>query len=221
RAPSLHRLGIQAFDPVLIEGKAIRIHPLVCFAFNADFDGDQMAVHVPLMPAAQLEARLLMMSDTNIFAPSNGRPIVSPSQDIVLGISYLTKRRKGAKGEWKAEWTGKGGVNLMPGKVYPETASVVLAHEMGEVDLHAEIRVWEDGEIVTTTVGRVLLKEGLTPKTRLQDVNRELNKNSMGDVIAAAYARHGHAETVELLDRMKRVGFRYGTLSRSDERRVG
>ena len=117
RAPTLHRLGIQAFQPVLCEGKAIRLHPLVCRAFNADFDGDQMAVHVPLMPAAQLEAHLLMMASSNIFSPSDGSPIVTPSQDIVLGIAWMTKQRMGAKGEWKSEWVSEDGRILNPGKV--------------------------------------------------------------------------------------------------------
>ncbi len=212
RAPTLHRLGIQAFEPVLIEGKAIRIHPLVCAAFNADFDGDQMAVHVPLMPAAQLEARMLMMASTNIFSPSNGRPIVTPSQDIVLGISYMTKLRKGAKGEWKPAWSKDGRV-VEPGRVYRDTASVILAYEMDAVDLHAAIKVWDDGEIVDTTVGRVFFKEALIPEITLRDVNREHNKNSVGDVIAATYAQHGHNRTVVLLDALKRVGFRFATLA--------
>ncbi len=213
RAPTLHRLGIQAFEPVLIEGKAIRIHPLVCAAFNADFDGDQMAVHVPLMPAAQLEARLLMLSSTNIFSPSNGRPIVTPSQDIVLGISYMTRMRKGAKGEWKAEWTGKNGELLQPGRVYPNTAAVVLSYEMGRVDLHARVKVFSDDSIIDTTVGRVILKEALLPEIRLKDVNREQDKNSIGDVIADAYLRLGHSRTVDLLDALKRVGFKHATLA--------
>ncbi len=213
RAPTLHRLGIQAFEPVLIEGKAIRIHPLVCAAFNADFDGDQMAVHVPLMPAAQLEARMLMLSTTNIFSLSHGRPIMTPSQDIVLGISYLTKQRKGAKGEWKPEWTTKDGVLLKPGHVYPDTASVVLAYEMGTVDMHAGIKVWCDGEIVDTTVGRVLFKEALPSDISLKEINREHNKNTIGDIIAAAFIRIGHKRTVELLDRLKRAGFQYATMA--------
>ncbi|MCP4641337.1 MAG: DNA-directed RNA polymerase subunit beta' [bacterium] len=213
RAPTLHRLGIQAFEPVLIEGKAIRIHPLVCAAFNADFDGDQMAVHVPLMPAAQLEARLLMLSSTNIFSPSNGRPIVTPSQDIVLGISYITKQRHGARGEWKKEWTGEDGVLLNPGKVFPDLASVVLAYELGEIDLHAGIRVWSGDAVVPTTVGRVILSEALPPEVVLEDVNREQDKGSIGDIIAAAYARDGHDKTVVLLDSLKRVGFRQATLA--------
>jgi len=213
RAPTLHRLGIQAFEPTLIEGKAIQVHPLVCAAFNADFDGDQRAVHVPLMPAAQLEARLLMMSDTNIFSPSNGRPIVSPSQDIVLGISYMTKLRRGAKGEWKKEWSGEDGEILQPGRIYPDCAAVVLAHEMGKVDLHAAIKVREAGEVVTTTVGRVIFRESLPPEITLKDVNCEQNKGTIGDIIAAAYSAHGHAKTVELLDRLKRIGFKYATLA--------
>jgi DNA-directed RNA polymerase subunit beta' len=213
RAPTLHRLGIQAFEPVLIEGKAIRIHPLVCAAFNADFDGDQMAVHVPLMPAAQLEARLLMLSSTNIFSPSHGRPIVSPSHDIVLGISYLCKIRKGAKGEWKAEWTGENGELLQPGRIYPDTESVMLAHDMGAVDLHAAIKIWYDGVVVDTTVGRVIFKESLSSDISLHDVNRIQDQRSIGDIIAAAYLKHGHQRTVVLLDYLKRVGFKYSTLS--------
>ncbi len=213
RAPTLHRLGIQAFEPVLIEGKAIRIHPLVCAAFNADFDGDQMAVHVPLMPAAQLEARLLMLSSTNVFSPSNGRPIVTPSQDIVLGISYMTKHRPGAKGEWKPEWSGPNGVILQPGRLYHDLASVILAHEMGAVDLHAAIKVLCGGQLVDTTVGRVLFCEALLDEVTLHDVNAEQDKGSIGDIIANAYARNGHARTVKLLDLLKRVGFKYATLA--------
>ncbi|GMW02716.1 MAG: DNA-directed RNA polymerase subunit beta' [Candidatus Hydrogenedentota bacterium] len=213
RAPTLHRLGIQAFEPVLIEGKAIQVHPLVCAAFNADFDGDQMAVHVPLMPAAQLEARLLMMSSTNIFSPSNGRPIVSPSQDIVLGISYMSRKVKGVKGEWKSDWVGKNGELLKPGKVFNDTAAVVLAYELGEVNMHAAIKVHCDGSVVDTTVGRVLLKEALPSFISIHDVNQDQDKNSIGDIIANAYAKHGHARTVLLLDSMKRAGFKYATLA--------
>ncbi|MCP4642154.1 MAG: DNA-directed RNA polymerase subunit beta', partial [bacterium] len=213
RAPTLHRLGIQAFEPVLVEGKAIRIHPLVCFAFNADFDGDQMAVHVPLMPAAQLEARLLMLSSTNIFSPSSGQPVVSPTQDIVLGISFMTKIRRGAKGEWKKEWTGKDGEIREPGCVFKDTASVVLAYEMGEVEMHAAVKVYCEGEVVDTSVGRVLFKEALPPEISLHDVNKEQDKTSVGDIIAVAYAKHGHKKSVELVDSLKRAGFKYATLA--------
>jgi len=213
RAPTLHRLGIQAFEPVLIEGKAIRIHPLVCAAFNADFDGDQMAVHVPLMPVAQLEARLLMLSSTNIFSPSTGRPITTPSQDIVLGIAYITRARKGAKGEWQPEWSGPDGAILNPGKVYPDLESVLVAYELGEVDLHAQIKVWHEGAVVDTTVGRVIFKESLPEEISLHDVNREQTQGTVGDVIAAAYLKLGHNKTVELLDALKRTGFKYATLA--------
>ena len=213
RAPTLHRLGIQAFQPVLIEGKAIRIHPLVCHAFNADFDGDQMAVHIPLMPAAQLEARLLMLSSTNIFSPANGRPVVTPSQDIVLGISWMTKQRTGVKGEWLPEWTGENGEILQPGKVFPDVESVLLAYGLGEVDVHAGVKVCDGEEIVDTTVGRVVFCESLLPEITLKDVNCEQNQTSIGDIIAVAYARVGHKKTVELLDALKTVGFKYATLA--------
>jgi DNA-directed RNA polymerase subunit beta' len=213
RAPTLHRLGIQAFQPVLVEGKAIRIHPLVCRAFNADFDGDQMAVHVPLMPAAQLEAHLLMMSSTNIFSPSDGSPIVTPSQDIVLGIAWMTRQRPGAKGEWKPEWTGKNGEILQPGRVYPNLDSVVMAYAEGAADIHAAIKVHTDKGIIDTTVGRVLFREGLIDEISIHDVNREHDQGKIGEVIAKCYREHGHAKTVELLDNLKRTGFKYATLS--------
>lgn len=213
RAPTLHRLGIQAFQPVLIEGNAIRLHPLVCRAFNADFDGDQMAVHVPLFPAAQLEAHLLMMASSNIFAPSNGMPVVTPSQDIVLGISWMSKMRKGVKGEWKPEWSGPKGEIRMPGRVYTSTREVMQAHESGVVDIHAHIKLHSDGVIIDTTVGRVLLAEELAPEVTIADVNRQHDQGSIGDVIAQCYARHGHHKTVALLDNLKKVGFKYATYS--------
>ncbi len=213
RAPTLHRLGIQAFQPVLVEGKAIRIHPLVCRAFNADFDGDQMAVHLPLMPAAQLEAHLLMMASSNIFSPSDGSPIVTPSQDIVLGIAWMSKPRKGAKGGWKDEWTGKDGAILQPGRVYPGVPQVISAYEAGEAEIHAEIKLATDEDIVSTTVGRVLLADGLPKEITVQDVNRQHDQSTIGAVIAACYKKHGHHKTVELLDALKKVGFKYATLS--------
>ncbi len=213
RAPTLHRLGIQAFQPVLIEGKAIRLHPLVCRAFNADFDGDQMAVHLPLFPQAQLEAHLLMMASSNIFSPSDGSPIVTPSQDIVLGIAWMTKILEGAKGEWRPEWTGKGGEILQPGRVYGDSESVVLAHEAGKVDIHARIKLRTNGEIMDTTVGRVLLAEHLPEEISIREVNCQHDQGTIGKVIAACYAKHGHHKTVELLDALKAVGFKYSTLS--------
>ncbi len=213
RAPTLHRLGIQAFEPTLIEGKAIRVHPLVCRAFNADFDGDQMAVHVPLMPAAQLEARLLMLSSSNIFSPSNGRPIVTPSQDIVLGIAYMTKERAGVKGGWQADWCDEEGIILRPGQVFANEQAVGLAYDMGEVHIHAAIKLQHGDGIINTTVGRVLLAESLPPEITVANVNLELAQGSIGDVIAEAFQDHGHAKTIELLDDLKKVGFKFATLS--------
>ncbi len=194
RAPTLHRLGIQAFEPVLIEGKAIRIHPLVCAAFNADFDGDQMAVHVPLSPEAQLEARVLMLSSNNIFSPANGKPIVTPSQDMVLGICYVTKEKPGAKGE---------------GRRFRDTREVLMALDAGAVDLHAKIFLKRDGSIVETTVGRVLFNDGLPPE--LPFINSELSKEDLGKIIVNCYDRLGHDKTVEVLDRLKEIGFREST----------
>ncbi len=213
RAPTLHRLGIQAFQPVLIEGKAIRIHPLVCRAFNADFDGDQMAVHVPLMPAAQLEAHLLMMASSNIFSPSDGSPIVTPSQDIVLGIAWMSKPRPGAKGEWTPEWKGVDKKRCTAGKVYPNDAAAILAYQQKEADIHARIKLSTDQGIIDTTIGRVLLADGLPEEITIHDVNHEHDQSTIGKVIAKCYAKHGHQKTVELLDALKRVGFKYATVS--------
>ena len=213
RAPTLHRLGIQAFQPVLIEGKAIRLHPLVCRAYNADFDGDQMAVHLPLMPAAQLEAHLLMMSSTNIFSPSDGSPIVTPSQDIVLGIAWVSRVRENAKGAWKAEWSGKNGEILKPGKIFSDNPTVIHAYEAGEVDIHARIKVHFENEIVDTTVGRVLLCEELPPVITIKDINCEHDQGTIGDVIANCYKNHGHARTVGMLDSLKAAGFKFATIS--------
>jgi DNA-directed RNA polymerase subunit beta' len=198
RAPTLHRLGIQAFQPVLVEGKAIRIHPLVCAAFNADFDGDQMAVHVPLFPAAQLEARLLMMATNNIFSPSNGRPIATPSQDIVLGIAYLTRAAKGAKGE---------------GKVFVRECDAVLAYESGAVDIHAPVKLHLGGELVDTTVGRIIFHDSLPPEVALSQVNHEMNGDDLRDLVAWAFKQLEHDKMVELLDDLKTVGFKYATLA--------
>jgi DNA-directed RNA polymerase subunit beta' len=198
RAPTLHRLGIQAFQPVLVEGKAIRIHPLVCAAFNADFDGDQMAVHVPLFPAAQLEARLLMMATNNIFSPSNGRPIATPSQDIVLGIAYLTRSAPGAKGE---------------GKVFVRECDVVLAYESGAVDVHAPVKLQAGGELVDTTVGRIIFHDSLPAEIALSRVNREMSGDDLRDLVSWAFKHLGHDKMVELLDDLKNVGFKYASLA--------
>ncbi len=196
RAPTLHRLGIQAFQPRLIEGKAIRIHPLVCTAFNADFDGDQMAVHVPLSMESQMEARLLMSAAHNIFSPSNGRPITTPSQDIVLGAYYLTKKRSGAKGE---------------GKIFSDKDEVIMAYQNDEVDKFAKIKVRIGGEVVDTTVGRVLFND-ILPEGMVF-YNELMNKSTVSKVISDCYKIRGHQETVKLLDALKKLGFEESTLS--------
>ncbi len=196
RPPTLHRLGIQAFDPVLVEGKAIRLHPLVCAAFNADFDGDQMAVHVPLSAEAQVEARVLMMSINNILSPANGRPIAVPSQDMVLGCYWLTKERAGAKGE---------------GKVFASPQEVRIAYDFGEVDEHAKIKVRINGALVATTVGRVLLGEILPPSIPFSAANQLMTKKEMTRLVDSVYRKAGHRDTVMLLDRIKDIGFTYAT----------
>ncbi|MCH7794196.1 MAG: DNA-directed RNA polymerase subunit beta' [Proteobacteria bacterium] len=205
RAPTLHRLGIQAFEPVLIEGKAIQLHPLVCTAFNADFDGDQMAVHMPLSLEAQLEARVLMMSTNNILSPANGKPIIVPSQDIVLGLYYLTLEEAGAKGEGMA-FTGVG--------------EIQHALDAGAVSLHAKIKarhrsIDADGNPVTktieTTPGRMLLSE-ILPQHRdvpFSLINRLLTKKDVSEVIDMVYRHCGQKETVIFADRIMGVGFTY------------
>jgi DNA-directed RNA polymerase subunit beta' len=196
RAPTLHRLGIQAFDPVLVEGKAIRLHPLVCAAFNADFDGDQMAVHVPLSVEAQIEARVLLMSINNILSPANGKPIAVPSQDMVLGCYWLTKERAGAKGE---------------GKVFASPEEVRIAYDAREVEEHARIQVRFQGTLVPTTVGRVLLSEILPPSIPFSHANQLMTKKEMTRLIDTVYRQAGHRETVVLLDKIKDIGFFYAT----------
>jgi DNA-directed RNA polymerase subunit beta' len=198
RAPTLHRLGIQAFEPILIEGKAIQLHPLVCTAFNADFDGDQMAVHVPLSIEAQIEARVLMMSTNNILSPANGDPIIVPSQDIVLGIYYLTRERPLSKGE---------------GKVFANSEEVRMAHDAGQLDLHAAIKVRIDGKMEETTTGRVILYELLPEKMPFAFLNRVMNKKELRILINESYRRLGIKATVILSDRLKDIGYRYATLS--------
>jgi len=196
RAPTLHRLGIQAFQPRLVEGKAIRIHPLVCAAFNADFDGDQMAVHVPLSMEAQMEARLIMSAANNIFSSANGRPITTPSQDIVLGAYYLTKKKSGVKGE---------------GKMFADADEVIMAYQNEEVDKFANVKVRINGEIIETTVGRIVFND-ILPKG-LPYYNEPMNKKAISRVIFDCYHLKGHRETVTLLDALKRLGFEESTLS--------
>jgi DNA-directed RNA polymerase subunit beta' len=175
RAPTLHRLGIQAFQPVLIEGKAIRIHPLVCTAFNADFDGDQMAVHIPLSYEAQVETKILMLSSHNILSPASGKPVVVPSQDIVLGCYYLTKVKPGDKGE---------------GKEFSSAEEVIIAHNSEKVSLHARIKVRINGEMVETTTGRVIFNQSVPDG--LGFVNELLSKKSLTEIVARCYQVHGN-----------------------------
>ena len=206
RAPTLHRLGIQAFEPLLIEGKAIQLHPLVCAAFNADFDGDQMAVHVPLSLEAQMEARVLMMSTNNILSPANGRPIILPSQDIVLGLYWMTRERTFARGEFRE---GKGAASIRG--VYASVEEVRMAYDHGELDLQAAIKVRISGELVLTTVGRALLYEIIPKKLPFKLVNRVMGKKQLGDLIDSCYRAFGQKETVLLADRLRHLGFGYAT----------
>ncbi|AKU91682.1 DNA-directed RNA polymerase subunit beta' [Vulgatibacter incomptus] len=196
RAPTLHRLGIQAFEPVLTEGKAIRLHPLVCAAFNADFDGDQMAVHVPLSIEAQMEARVLMMSTNNILSPASGKPIIVPTQDIVLGVYYMTRAREFAKGE---------------GKIFSDPEEVRAAYDHGEVDLQAKIICRMDGKRTDTTVGRVLLAEIMPSAIEFSVYNRVLGKKELGGLIDICYRLSGEKETVLLADRLRTVGYNNAT----------
>ena len=198
RAPTLHRLGIQAFEPILIEGKAIQLHPLVCTAFNADFDGDQMAVHVPLSIEAQIEARVLMMSSNNILSPANGGPIIVPSQDIVLGLYYMTRERPFSKGE---------------GKVFSSPQEVRIAFDSGELDLHASIKVRLKGKLQETTTGRVILYEILPEPLSFDLLNKTMSKTELRALINESYREAGTKSTVILADRLKDVGYKYATLS--------
>jgi DNA-directed RNA polymerase subunit beta' len=220
RAPTLHRLGIQAFEPVLVEGKAIRIHPLVCTAFNADFDGDQMAVHIPLSPEAQIEASVLMMASNNVLSPASGQPIAIPSQDIVLGCYYLTKAKVGAKGE---------------GRAFGSLDDVLLALESGEVETLSPIRLRYTGRlidlansrdsqdvldadeatvtgaIINTTVGRVIFNDALP--VEMPYINGLLKKKGLQQAVRYCHLRLGLEKTVEMLDSLKNVGFTYATRS--------
>ncbi len=219
RAPTLHRISIQAFEPVLIEGLAIQLHPLVCAAFNADFDGDQMAVHVPLSPQAQMEARVLMMSTNNILSPASGKPIAVPSHDMVLGINYLTKVKNGEKGS---------------GKIFSDFDDVIAAYQRGVIDLHAPIKVKGFNEIFEdkaenpdfdiknyktwkdyTTCGRVIFFSILPSKINLKDYNKPLSKKDIANLVDICYNSKdiGPYQTVQLLDKLVEFGFHYATLS--------
>lgn len=198
RAPTLHRLGIQAFDPILVEGKAIKLHPLVCTAFNADFDGDQMAVHVPLSMEAQIEARVLMMSVNNILSPANGKPIVIPTQDMVLGLYFLMKERRGAVGE---------------GKIFADPEDVRIAYDAGIINEHARIKVRMNGSFVETTTGRIILSEILPPGIPFSMINKEMTKKEIGKLIEIIYKKSGRRNTVIFLDNLEQIGFKYATKS--------
>jgi len=196
RAPTLHRLGLQAFEPVLIEGKAIQLHPLVCAAYNADFDGDQMAVHLPLSVEAQVEARALMMSTNNILSPAHGKPVIVPTQDIVLGLYHLTRERPDAIGA---------------GKRFASVQEVRIAYDQGAIELQAPILVRLDGETLETTVGRVLLYEIVPQGMSFQDVNKVMKKKELGMLIDLAYRHAGNKATVIFADRLKDLGYEFAT----------
>jgi DNA-directed RNA polymerase subunit beta' len=206
RAPTLHRLGIQAFEPVLIEGKAIQLHPLVCTAYNADFDGDQMAVHVPLTIEAQLEARSLMMSTNNILSPASGEPIIVPSQDVVLGLYYLTREKVNALGE---------------GKIFVSAQEAQNFYEAGYLDIHAKIKIRmrtgdNDGTeyaLIETTVGRAILAEILPKGMPFSQINRTMTKKLITKVIDICYRNFGLKETVIFADQLMYTGFKYATRS--------
>ena len=194
RAPTLHRLGIQAFEPILVEGRALQIHPLVCTAYNADFDGDQMAVHVPLSAEAQSEARLLMLASHNILNPKDGRPVQTPTQDMVLGSYYLTMDRPGAFGE---------------GKIFKDYDEAVLAYDSKVVHLQAAIKVRRDGKLLETTVGRLIFNSVIPPEVGY--FNEVIGKKGLGDIVAKTYRKCGYEATASLLDGLKSQGFKFST----------
>jgi DNA-directed RNA polymerase subunit beta' len=194
RAPTLHRLGIQAFEPVLVEGRAIQIHPLVCTAYNADFDGDQMAVHVPLSAEAQAEARILMLSAHNILNPKDGTPVVTPTQDMVLGLYYLTLDKPGGKGE---------------GKAFSDLDEALLAYEDGLVELQSMVELKMDGRRLKTTIGRAMVNARLPEDMRF--INAVIDRKMLTRLVSTCYRRHGAVKTAEVLDAVKELGFSYAT----------
>src|SRR5699024_222772 len=212
RAPTLHRLGIQAFEPILVEGKAIKLHPLVCTAYNADFDGDQMAVHLPLSSEAQAEARLLMLSTNNILAPKDGKPITTPTQDMVLGSYYLTVEPGPEKGD---------------GKVFTSYDEMLHAYYNGDLGIHSRVKIRikltpdDKGKIVDSTVGRFILNEhipqdlGFVDRTKDKyslEVDTVVDKKILGQIIERCYRKHGNVVTSVLLDHIKHTGFKYSTI---------
>jgi len=215
RAPTLHRLGIQAFEPILVEGRAIKIHPLVCTAYNADFDGDQMAVHVPLSVEAQAEARYLMLAANNLLKPSDGRPVVNPTQDMVMGCYYLTIVRDGEKGE---------------GRCFSSMDEAVMAYQMGQLSLHAKVNVRVKKRIaghnymgrIQTTVGRLIFNQAIpqdlgfvdrsdAANTLALEIDKLVDKKVLGQIIDACYKKHGIERTADMLDKIKKLGFEYST----------
>ncbi|MCY4321300.1 MAG: DNA-directed RNA polymerase subunit beta' [Bdellovibrionaceae bacterium] len=196
RAPTLHRLGIQAFEPILHEGRAIQLHPLVCTAFNADFDGDQMAVHVPLSIEAQTEARVLMMSTNNILSPASGQPIINPTQDMVLGVYWMTRIRPGARNS---------------GKIFSDVNEVIYAYETDQIDLQASIKCRVHGKLEDTSVGRVLLSAIVPKEVPFKFYNRVMNKGSLADLINKTFRMCGGKQTVILADKLMNSGFKYST----------
>ncbi len=197
RAPTLHRLGIQAFEPILVEGKAIQLHPLVCTAFNADFDGDQMAVHIPLSIEAQVEARVLMMSTNNILSPAHGKPIIVPTQDIVLGLYYLTREKP---------------VDLeIEPKKFSDSVEVRVAHDSGKLGIHDRILLRENGEMLLTTAGRIILREIVPEEISFASINKVMKKKELANLIDEAYRKCGDKKTVILADRLKDLGYHYAT----------
>ncbi len=196
RAPTLHKLSIQAFNPVLIDGKAIQLHPLVCSAFNADFDGDQMAVHVPLSQEAIAEAKVLMMSSMNILLPASGRAIAVPSQDMILGIYYVSLEKNGVKGEHK---------------LFANLNEVAIAMELGTVDIHAKIRTVIDGQLITTTAGRLIIHDILPAFVPVSYWNKILKKKDIGTLVDYIYKHGGYKVTPKFLDNLKNLGFKYAT----------
>ncbi|MDW7674211.1 MAG: DNA-directed RNA polymerase subunit beta', partial [Bacillota bacterium] len=193
RAPTLHRLGIQAFEPVLVEGRALQIHPLVCTAYNADFDGDQMAVHVPLSAEAQAEARLLMLSSHNILNPKDGKPVTTPTQDMILGSYYLTLEKPGAVGE---------------GKAFKDFEEAFLAYESGTVEMHAKVKVRYKGQLLETTIGRLIFNRVIPEEVGF--FNEEVGKKQLGKIVAKCYEKLGSG-TAKVLDDIKKLGFTYST----------
>lgn len=197
RAPTLHRLGIQAFYPILVDGKAIKIHPLVCGAFNADFDGDQMAVHLPLSKKAQLESKRLILSTRNILSTANGKPVTVPSQDMVLGLHYMTKVRSFAKGE---------------GTIFASIAEVIAAYQHEQLSLHAPVKLRLEKNLVDTTAGRVLFYEALPQGSDFNWVNKIMKRSDMTRLVERVYYRFGQEATVAFLDKIKKLGFSHATL---------